>query len=330
MSTPSPYWPPSVPLQYRKEQVHLRPQPGARSGQPKQQAPNFCTHPLATVGLMSAATSHLSGAAPDRDPHANVTTISTRRAGARDPMYPDSDGKPMAENEVQLIAMITLITHLMVKFRHANVHVGGDQFWYPVQGSPKIVRAPDVYVVFGRPQLPARLSWRQWEEDDVGPEFVVEILSPSNSARDRDALLEFYERYGVREYVAIDPAKHTIAMYRRVGDRLVLVPGETRSDLVGVRFELETDEIVHYDDVTGRVPHPRDTQVMYDEQAKQLQAEAARADALSRRASAETARATAEMARADALSNYAEAEAARADRLAAQLRALGIDPDSVT
>jgi Uma2 family endonuclease len=274
---------------------------------------------------MSAATPHISGAAPDHRRRGD--TISTRPAGARDPMYPDSDGKPMAENEVQLIAMITLITHLMVKFRDANVHVGGDQFWYPVQGSPKIVRAPDIYVVFGRPQLPARLSWRQWEEDDSPPDFVVEILSPSNSARDRAGLVEFYERFGVREYVAIDPAKHTIAIYRRSGTRLQLVPGETHAELIGVRFELETDEIVHYDDDIGRIPHPRDTHVMYNEQAKQLQAESARADALSRRAMAEASRATAEATRAETESIRAETEASRADRLAAQLRALGIDPD---
>jgi Uma2 family endonuclease len=222
-----------------------------------------------------------SGAAPGHDQHGNVLDVAQNRpAGAYDPMYPDSDGKPMAENELQLVAMIALISHLMAKYRDDNVHVGGDQFWYPVQGSPEIVRAPDVYVVFGRPQLPARPSWRQWEENNQPPDFVAEILSPSTSVRDRRELVAFYERYGVREYVAIDPQRHTIDVYRRLNDRLELIVGETHADLIGIRFALEPDEIVHYDDLTGRVPHPRDATLRFHQQAEELHAESARAERL--------------------------------------------------
>jgi hypothetical protein len=32
------------------------------------------------------------------------------------------------------------------------VVVAADNFWYPVEGEPQTVFAPDVYVVFGRPK----------------------------------------------------------------------------------------------------------------------------------------------------------------------------------
>ena len=56
----------------------------------------------------------------------------------------------------------------------------GDLFWYPVKGSNRIKLAPDTMVVFGRPKG-QRGSYRQWEEDNIPPQVVFEILSPGNS-----------------------------------------------------------------------------------------------------------------------------------------------------
>ncbi len=40
--------------------------------------------------------------------------------------------------------------------------------------------APDVMVVFGRPKG-RRGSYKQWQEDNIAPQVVFAILSPSNS-----------------------------------------------------------------------------------------------------------------------------------------------------
>jgi Uma2 family endonuclease len=48
------------------------------------------------------------------------------------------------------------------------------------------------------------------------PDLVVEILSPSTSRKDRREKKALYERFGVREYLVIDPANETVERLRLV------------------------------------------------------------------------------------------------------------------
>jgi Uma2 family endonuclease len=45
------------------------------------------------------------------------------------------------------------------------------------------------------------------------PDLAVEIISPSNSFRDRNQKKRLYEKFGVKEYWIIDPANRTIEIY---------------------------------------------------------------------------------------------------------------------
>jgi Uma2 family endonuclease len=68
-------------------------------------------------------------------------------------IYPDSDGKPRANNTKQLRWILVIQKNLDRLFADdPNVFVAGDLFWYPVEGKPNIVNAPDVMVVLGRPK----------------------------------------------------------------------------------------------------------------------------------------------------------------------------------
>ncbi|HEY9711540.1 MAG TPA: hypothetical protein V6D48_25250 [Oculatellaceae cyanobacterium] len=68
-------------------------------------------------------------------------------------IYPDSDGKPMANNTKQFRWIVVIQQNLDWLYANdPNVFVAGDLFWYPVEGKPKIVNAPDVMVVLGRPK----------------------------------------------------------------------------------------------------------------------------------------------------------------------------------
>jgi Uma2 family endonuclease len=58
---------------------------------------------------------------------------------------------------------------------------------------------PDVLVALGRPKGERR-SYRQWEEDNVAPQVVFEVLSPGNRPGEMDEKFQFYQRYGVDEY----------------------------------------------------------------------------------------------------------------------------------
>src|SRR5271156_6328246 len=84
--------------------------------------------------------------------------------------YPESDGKPMAENTLQWQWIVTIEGGIDVVFaRDPNVFVAGDLFWYPVKGRNDICCAPDALVVFGRPKG-YRGSYKQWEEGGIGPQ----------------------------------------------------------------------------------------------------------------------------------------------------------------
>ncbi len=51
------------------------------------------------------------------------------------------------------------------------------------------------------------------------PDLVVEILSPATSRKDRREKKALYERFGVREYLVIDPANETVERVVHVDGR---------------------------------------------------------------------------------------------------------------
>ncbi len=65
--------------------------------------------------------------------------------------YPDSDGKPMADNTVQYRWIVRLVANLKYLFKGQTVFVAGDLLWYPQQVTvpPAPRQAPDAMVVFG-------------------------------------------------------------------------------------------------------------------------------------------------------------------------------------
>src|ERR1700730_6507681 len=86
------------------------------------------------------------------------------------PYYPESDGKPMADNTKQFEYITTIKGGLEAQYRNdPNVFVAGDLLWYPVEGNPSIRIAPDVMVAFGRPKG-HRGSYLQWKEGGIAPQ----------------------------------------------------------------------------------------------------------------------------------------------------------------
>jgi Uma2 family endonuclease len=164
-------------------------------------------------------------------------------------VYPDSDGQPMADNTKQFRWIVTIKENLEILFAdNPQVFIAGDLFWYPVKGRPDIRVAPDIMVVFGRPKGD-RGSYKQWEEENVTPQVVFEILSPGNTVIEMSRKLLFYEHHGVSEYYIYDPDGVTLGGFIR-GDNQVLVEiAEIQgwvSPRLGIRFELEETNLVIY------------------------------------------------------------------------------------
>jgi Uma2 family endonuclease len=225
-------------------------------------------------------------------------------------IYPDSDGQPMAENTLQFEWIVTIKGGLDATFRHRpDVFVAGDLLWYPVEGKPEIRTAPDAMVVLGR--APGyRGSYKQWEEGNIAPQVVFEILSPGNRTGEMLRKFRFYEKYGVEEYYLYDPDTGELWGWRRLQGELEEIPEMAGfvSPLLQIRFEPgEGPDNLRILDSQG-VPF-----ATYLELVDQREAERMRADEATRLAQEEAER--------------ADAERLRAERLAQRLRQLGVEPD---
>ncbi|NJL76103.1 MAG: Uma2 family endonuclease [Saprospiraceae bacterium] len=163
--------------------------------------------------------------------------------------YPTSDGKPMADNTLQFDTIVLLKTNLDILYSAEEVLVAGDLFWYPEEGNPKVVMAPDVLVSFGRPQG-FRSSYKQWLEDNKPPEVVFEVYSEGNSKREMQHKLEFYNRYGVQEYIFIEPYKQEFEVYVRHQGLLKQLPLERyqswKSSYLNIGLEHGKDNKIYY------------------------------------------------------------------------------------
>jgi Uma2 family endonuclease len=209
--------------------------------------------------------------------------------------YPESDGQPMADNTKQFRWIVTIEGGLDALFKDdPNVFVAGDLLWYPVEGKPDIRMAPDAMVVFGRPKGD-RGSYQQWREEGIAPQVVFEVLSPGNRLAEMIKKFQFYDRYQVEEYYIYDPDRADLSGWARATDRdLIEIEAMTGwiSPRLGVRFDLKEGELeLYYPD--GRKFASYLELVEQAEQARQ----------------------------------QAEQAQDRAERLAAQLRALGVDPE---
>src|SRR4051812_31005430 len=92
-------------------------------------------------------------------------------------VYPESDGQPMAETGIHVLAMVTLIATLREYFRRRpDVYVIGNIFLYFQEGHPESRKSPDCMVIKGVEPGPERRSFKTWEERAV-PCVVFEITS---------------------------------------------------------------------------------------------------------------------------------------------------------
>ena len=233
--------------------------------------------------------------------------VPSASATASEPIvYPYSDGAPLAESNEQLEWITLLFGNLRTLYRDRDdVFVGGDNFIYPVEGNPKIVTAPDVYIAYGRPMQRELKSYKVWEQGNIFPQVIVEVLSKSNSPSDLLEKRQFYEKYGCEEYLEIEPIRERLSVWLR-GPRKrklkpVVVGKEWVSPRMGIRFVQEKDRVRVYDPTGLEF-------VSHAEERTRTEAQQRRADLLERRADA------------------AELEK---ERLRQMLRDHGLDPDTV-
>jgi Uma2 family endonuclease len=215
----------------------------------------------------------------------------------------------MADNTVQFQWITTIKGGLDAAYRTEElVFVAGDLFWYPVESDATIRVAPDVLVAVGRPKGD-RGSYLQWLEDNVAPQVVFEILSPGNRPTEMVRKFRFYERYGVEEYYVFDPEHGVLDGWLRADGELREIPEMNGwvSPRLKIRFELTAGTLK----IHGPDGQPFATYVELVEQRERERHEKER-----------------ERHEKERERHEKERERARADRLAAQIRAMGGEPEA--
>jgi Uma2 family endonuclease len=216
-------------------------------------------------------------------------------------VYPESDGKPMAETDVHIDALIYLREALKDHFREASrVYVAGNMLLYYEEGDPTACVAPDVFVVKGVPKHKRR-TYKLWEEG-VPPSVVIEITSRGSRLEDQGTKRALYAMLGVAEYFLYDPLgeylEPALQGYRLHGGDYESMRAEGDGVLIsqelGVEFRLEQGRLRVVDPLTGdRLLTPAEAHV-----ARRSEAEARRTEAEARRAAeARAAQAEAEVER---------------------------------
>lgn len=231
-------------------------------------------------------------------------------------VYPESDGKPMAETDRHRDLMIDFILMLKHHFQNTDdVYVSGNLLMYYEEGNPRKSISPDVFVVFGVPKK-LRNTYLTWEEANT-PDFVLEVASPSTFTKDMGVKKDLYASVlSVKEYFIYDPLGQIVPSF--VGFQLIngvyqeisFVNERLPSTVLGLELGEHRDVLRLYDPNTSRwlqTPPERadNAEIRADNAEIRIQQEA------TARQNAETRAENAEAALAEALAKLERLEAER-------------------
>lgn len=207
-------------------------------------------------------------------------------------VYPETDGKPMAETDVHIDALIYVREALKDYFREEpQVYVAGNMLLYYEEDNPTACVAPDVFVVRGVAKNERRI-YKLWEEGQA-PAVVFEITSRSTRLEDLGTKRALYAMLGVREYFLYDPLgeylRPPLQGYRlQEGEYQRMQPAGSQgllSQVLGLELQLEAGRLRLVHPVTHeRLLTPAEAQA-----ARRAAEERANREAAARRAAEERA-----------------------------------------
>ncbi|MFN5953806.1 MAG: Uma2 family endonuclease, partial [Dolichospermum sp.] len=206
--------------------------------------------------------------------------------------------EPTVETELHLEQIMLLIKCLKWLWKDkTDFYAAGNLtiYYSPNQKKSEYFRGPDFFVVLGT-ERKTRKSWVVWEEDGKYPNFILEILSPTTANTDREYKKELYQNtFRTPDYFCFDPYNLEFSVFHLVDGEYQPLEENQQGHLWSRQLGLYLgiyQGLLRYFKPTGElVPTPEET------------------------AEQETKR--------------AEKEARKSERLAAKLRELNIDPDTI-
>lgn len=236
--------------------------------------------------------------------------------------YPESDDEPMTDRDLNRFAMEDTEFVLREHFRGSpDVYISANLFIYYTEGEPGDRVAPDVFIIKGIGGHP-REKILLWEEK-IAPQVVFEFVSHSSRLRDRGSKLGLYAALGVKEYYVFDPSGEWMSPQLRS----FRLSGDLFQELVSPSGifspELGLEMVVVGQDLRFRRPGRTKFLPTATVQARRAERHRRRAEKAAQRAEQEAQRAEQEAQRAREANQ-------RANLMAEKLRALGVDPETLS
>ncbi|MEA5553182.1 Uma2 family endonuclease [Anabaena cylindrica UHCC 0172] len=227
--------------------------------------------------------------------------LETQKNISTDIIFPPGDlysDEPPVETELHLRQIILLFKCLewLWKDRNDFYATGNMSIYYsPNQKKSEDSRGPDFFVVL-ETERKTRKSWVVWNEDGKYPNMIVEILSPSTAKTDREFKKQLYQNtFRTPDYFWFDPYTLEFAGFHLLDGKYQPLAANEKGHLWSQQLELYLgihDGLLRYFTLEGNlVPTPE---------------ESAEQEAKARKAADE-----------------------KAARLAAKLRELNVDPETI-
>lgn len=138
-------------------------------------------------------------------------------------VYPEYDRQPMADNTRQFRWIVTIKENLELIFAQNPNVFVAGDLLWYPVEGNNTIRNAPDTMVVFGRPKGDRGSYRQWLEENISPQVVFEILSPGNRMGEMTRKFKFYEQYGVEEYYIYDPDKVDLTGFQRDRDRLELI-----------------------------------------------------------------------------------------------------------
>ena len=108
--------------------------------------------------------------------------------------------------EHQIISMeLSTMLNTYIKTKKGSCRVFHAPFDVKLSDQPLTIVQPDLMIICDKNKLDGKRC-------NGAPDFIIEIVSPSNPADDYIRKLYYYKNAGVREYWIVDPRKKTITV----------------------------------------------------------------------------------------------------------------------
>lgn len=218
-----------------------------------------------------------------------------------DVIFPPSDlysDEPPLETELHLRQIILLLKSLEWLWQGRNdFYVAGNLtiYYSPRQRKSEDFRGPDFFVVLGT-ERKTRKSWVVWQEDGKYPNLIIEVLSPKTADTDRGLKKQIYQdTFRTPDYFWFDPYNLEFAGFHLVDGNYQPLEaneqGHLWSQQLGLYLGIYQNQLRFFTSEGELIPTPEEV-ARLERQQKEFALE-------------------------------------RAERLAAKLRQLNIDPDTI-